>query len=283
MRLIDLHNDAITNLLPKQFAKYAARCQKAGVDTILVSVWTTEMHDPLKIIKECWRIVDSVDTQIKLLLHIEDAWFVDEENIDELIVLKPFSVGLTWNTRNALASGAHADGGFTQLGRNVIQKLINSDVLIDLAHLNKQSFFEAVEIMGGHKLVCTHTCFEDVNPHPRNLDRCQIQTIVDSGGLIGLTLVGEFLSSGKSAAMQDVYNHIKYFVDNFGESNLCIGTDFFGTTNLPKGLRRYKDFPRFKKFLLEKGLGHTTIDKIFHINCNDLQRINCNNSSPNRS
>jgi len=269
MRLVDLHNDAITSLSPKCFSKYIKRAKKVGVETMLVSVWTTEMQNPLERIREYKKLLGE-----GLLLHIEDAWFLNIDNIEELINLRPFSVGLTWNKNNNLAGGAYDNGGLTPLGRAIVKKLVANGIHIDLAHLNRKSFFQVAKLLKGQKLLCTHTCFDEVHPHLRNLNRKQIQTIVDSGGLIGLTLVSDFLGAG------DVWGHIKYFLDNFGEDNLAIGTDFFGTTNLPKNLKRYKDFRRFKKFLASKGLTDSTINKIYHINYHDFQRTDRTNQSP---
>jgi len=264
MRIVDFHNDAITNLSPKRFLKYIARAEKAGVQVLLVSVWTTEMQDPLVQIRRCRQVIDGINGGVKLLLHIEDAWFVNEGNIDELLALRPFSVGLTWNANNNLAGGALGDGRLTALGRFVIDRLVAADIRIDLAHLNRQSFFEVMPLL---KLpFCSHTCFDEVNSHPRNLTRSQIRAIVDSGGVVGLTLVGDFLRSKGRARMQDVYRHIRYFIAHFGADNLCIGTDFFGTANLPRGLRDYRGFRRLRKFLLRQGLSEVCISKIFYVN-----------------
>lgn len=266
--LIDLHNDAITALSPKNFAEYILEAEKAGVETILISIWTTEMQEPLQQIKHYRHTVDSISTRVKLLLHIEDAWFVNELNICELISYKPFSIGLTWNENNNLAGGANADGKLTPIGKAMIETLSANGIIIDLAHLNKSSFYEAAELLNrsDQKLLCTHACFDEVKQHPRNLDHRQIQTIIDSGGLIGLTLVGDFLSSNKPPQMHDVLSHIEYFIESFGEDNLAIGTDFFGTKNLPEGISEYKDFKRLRKFLIKKGVSDTTIDKIFYGN-----------------
>ena len=257
IRLADLHNNAITNLSPKRFSKYVAAAEMAGVETMLVSVWTTEMQNPLEQIQAARQIIDSTSTNVKLLLHIEDAWFINKQNIGDVLKLRPFSVGLTWNAQNALAGGAHSGGAVTPTGRVIIKKLAANGVYIDLAHLNQKSFFQVAELLGGQKLLCTHTCFDEIWPHPRNLRRRQIQTIVESGGLVGLTLVNDFLGD------YDVLTHIKYFLENFGEDNLCIGTDFFGTKNLPKDLRKYKGFARFKKLLLAEGLSEEAVGKIF--------------------
>ena len=256
-KFVDLHNDAVGVLSPRRFLKYIRRAARAGVGVMLASVWTSEMREPLSEIRRAVETLEKArGVGVELFLHIEDAWFVDEDNIGELLELKPFSVGLTWNADNALAGGANGSGGLTELGRAVIEKLVDGHVVIDLAHLNRQSFYQVAEVVvaRGGQIFCSHACFDEVNPHPRNLDRAQIQTIVEAGGVVGLTLVGEFLTSKKRAGREDVYRHIKYFLDNFGEGGLCVGTDFFGTTNLPKGLRRYRDFKRFRRFLRRRGI-----------------------------
>jgi len=271
MRLIDLHNDAVTKISHKRFLKYVKCAEKAGVQTIFVSVWTTEMQGPLQKIRETREFLDSINSNVQLPLHIEDAWFINEQNIDEVIKCKPYSVGLTWNTNNNLAGGANDDGNLTLLGKKIIEKLIKNDIVIDLAHLNRPSFFEVTKLLRekGQPLLCTHTCFDEVHSHPRNLNREQIKTIVNAGGLIGLTLVGKFLSPNKRATLHDVCKHIEYFIKNFGTDNIAIGTDFFGTDNLPRGLRKYKDFKRLEKFF-----DHTTIEEILRINYCDFRKIN---------
>jgi membrane dipeptidase len=258
VELLDLHADYILAHLKS--------AEKYGVKVALTSVYTTKLKDPMREIKYTRQIIDEHKTGVELRLHIEDAWFVDENNIDELIGYKPFSVGITWNGNNKLAGGAHGDGELTELGKLVVKKLVANGVVIDLAHLNRKSFYQVAEMLKGQRLLCTHTCFDEVHPHNRNLDRKQIQTIVDSDGIVGLTFVGKFLTSDRRVTMEDVYKHIEYFIKNFGEDNLAIGTDFLGAPKFPRGLNKYKDMYRLKKFLLGKGLSEATIHKIFYAN-----------------
>jgi len=270
-RLIDLHNDVITEVSSKRFLNYINRAKSAGVEVILVSVWTTKMQQPMQEIKKYRQLIDTVNAKnkTKLLLHIEDAWFINEHNIEQLLEYKPFSIGLTWNEDNSLAGGAQSDGGLTQLGKTIAERLLANGIVIDLAHLNRQSFSQVAKLTTaqGKKLFCSHTCFDDVNPNPRNLDRNQVQAIVDSGGVIGLTLVAGFLGN-KRATIHDVYAHIMYFIENFGEDNIAIGTDFFGTVDLPRRLVKYGDFRRFKRFLVKQDFSNAVIDKIFYQNAN---------------
>jgi microsomal dipeptidase-like Zn-dependent dipeptidase len=230
--IFDLHNDAITKLGRGRFLRYVKKAGKQGLSAMLVSVWTTKLRDPLGAVKRAREIIDGAGTGVRLLLHIEDAGFVDLGNIDAVLACRPFSVGLTWNFDNGLAGGAKGSGQVTDLGREVIGRFRSAGVKIDLAHLNRQSFFEVAEILRGEKLLCTHTCFDAVTPHLRNLTRAQVELIVESGGVVGLTFERSF-SRG------DVLAHYRWFLENFGAGNLCIGTDFYGA-DIPRGFNSYK-------------------------------------------
>ena len=61
----------------------------------------------------------------------------------------------------------------------------------------------------------------------------QLKMIVESGGIVGLCLVSEFLNGTKRSSVKDVVSHIDYFACKFGIDNLAIGTDFYGTKQLP--------------------------------------------------
>ncbi|MCL2756354.1 MAG: dipeptidase [Firmicutes bacterium] len=265
---MDLHNDVITEMDDEKFLKYIADVERNGVDVVLLSIWTTRMVNPLNEIRMARQKIDNIETSVKLLLHVEDAWFINEQNLDELVSLRPFSVGITWNSDNDLAGGAYGEGDLTNLGRIVIKRLVQEGIAIDVAHLNRKSFHSVINFIKplDAKVFCSHTCIDYVNPHPRNLDDAQIKELINMDGIIGLTLVGDFLNSDNVARMNDVYCHIQCFIEKFGSDNLAIGTDFFGTANLPKGLNGYKDFKKLKRFFVKKGLSVETIDKIFYLN-----------------
>jgi len=239
--IFDLHNDIITCVGARRFRRYVKKAQKQSVEGILCSVWTTKMGEPFAQIRRARKIIDETKTDVKLLLHVEDAWFLDLNNVEEFLELKPYSVGLTWNYDNTLAGGAKGTGHLTPLGEKIIEKLIAGGVQIDLAHLNRESFFQVAACVGG-ALLCTHTCFDEVTPHPRNLTREQVELIVKSGGVVGLTFEKSFCNG-------DVMKHFLWFKNNFGINNLGIGTDFFGAT-VPKELKNYKRVRQFFRGLL---------------------------------
>ncbi|MCL2177061.1 MAG: membrane dipeptidase [Firmicutes bacterium] len=183
--------------------------------------------------------------------------------LTSLISLKPFCVSLTWNNQNLLAGGADSVGGLSEIGKQIVRVFQHHNVYIDTAHLNEQSFYDVCRV-SEKRLVNTHTAFYDVNPHMRNLKKRQLKTLVENDGLVALTLVPQFLSgSGECVSIDHVIKHIDYFAQCFGVDNLCIGTDFFGTDALPKGLEDYPDFKRLKDKLLGRGYKESEIYKIF--------------------
>ncbi|MDR1917734.1 MAG: membrane dipeptidase [Christensenellaceae bacterium] len=199
-------------------------------------------------------------------LHIEDAHFLTPQNIDEFISLKPVTVGLSWNDENALVGGANSNAGITRWGYEAIKKLEDAGIQIDTAHLNRQSFWQFAAITT-KPILCTHTCFDAVHPHQRNLTDEQIMAVIKSGGLIGLTFVRQFLCSDTiSCSSYDITNHILHYltIDPNGE-HLAIGTDYYGT-NPVKGIETYADFSNLINALKQRGVRNEIIQKILYKN-----------------
>ena len=91
--------------------------------------------------------------------------------------------------------------------------------------------------------------------------------IVDSGGIVGLCLVSDFINGTTTASVDDIVSEIDYFACKFGIENIAIGTDFFGTNHLPRNARNYKDLTSCLSAALA-GIGYTqkSIRKIFFEN-----------------
>jgi len=188
------------------------------------------------------------------------------KNLSALIEYKPFYCSLTWNYNNEYAGGALDDGRLTNKGKYAINLFNENKIPIDLAHLNRKSFFDVIEL--SDKVLCSHTCFDYINSHKRNLSDEQIKMIIAKKGIIGLTFVSEFLTD-KTATYMDIIKHIAYFVDKFGIDSLAIGSDFFGTKPIKK-IRKYEDFSILYGELLKIGFTENDVEKIFYINANNF-------------
>lgn len=201
-----------------------------------------------------------------LLFAFEDFSYEEDFNnlIHGLLDYKPVYVGLTWNYENCLAHGAYSNGKIKRKGIELINEMNAREITLDVAHLCEKSFYDALNFT--NDIVCSHACFYDINEHPRNLKKKQIDEIVKRNGLVGLTLYKPFLTNTNSADVEVVFRHIDYFAENFELNNLSIGTDFYGCNDFPSGFSNYDFSSVIKSCLLRNGYKEESIDGILYGN-----------------
>ena len=236
MKIFDLHNDALTG------------GGTADRNNVIYAIWTTLLTESVVI-----------ETAKKAsCVALEDLGGID---IYSALSCSPLYCGLTWNGFNGLAGGALTDESLTARGRQYIAELNRANVAVDLAHLNRRSFYRVVEI--ADRVICSHTAMNCVNNHPRNLTNNQISVIIEKCGVVGLCLVGKFLGE---ATIQRFLTHIDAFTDKFGDENLCIGTDFYGTDDIVEGIFEYKNFDRIVLGMIKRGYSDKSIKRILYEN-----------------
>lgn len=268
-KIFDLHNDYYLKLnTDGKKDKYITK-NKDHAENIISAVWTSELNsnESLSAIE---RARDYVNSHKSLFLGVEDLHFLNKKNLEDFVALRPIYAGLTWNNSNCLAGGAHESGKVTNFGKSVVKVLESHNIKIDTAHLNEESFSDFAKITS-KPIFCSHSAFYGLHPHQRNLKDYQIKMIIDSGGIVGLCMVSDFLSGDKKCDVKDVVSHIDYFACKFGINNLAIGTDFYGTEHLPKGINNYSDLStKLSKALKQIGYTEKSINKIFFENANNF-------------
>ncbi len=168
---------------------------------------------------------------------------------------------LTWNGENTIASGALCDGGLKDFGRQVIESLNDNRIATDLSHLNRESFFDAIEY--AEFPIATHSCCDFINAHNRNLTDTQIKLIAQRGGVIGLCLYPVFLGEGD--VFENIYKHIYHMLELGCENNIAIGSDFDGA-KMDKELSDTSMVTTLYKKLINFGIDINTLEKIFFKN-----------------
>ncbi len=265
--ICDTHNDFLTELAPSEFATYAKRCKRSGVESICASYWSTQRRAK-HIEAELAERAGILREKTNFLLHIEDLWWVEnEEGLKNLLRHKPFSCSLTWNDKNALASGSAAVGGLSEWGKACVKALMDAGVVVDVAHLNRQSFFEVAKLVGKN-VYCSHAGFYGVRRHKRNLTDKQIDMIVKSNGFVGLFFFDKCLKKRTKGdettfGVADIVESLCYFTSRWGFDNIGIGTDFFGIENPPERLADYADFHNLADALFLRGFSLQQVNKIF--------------------
>jgi len=157
-----------------------------------------------------------------------------------------------------------ADAGLSAVGREMVESLDARRILVDLAHVSRRGFFDAVAVHDRSlPLVVTHTGVCGVHPHWRNLDDEQLRAIADSGGTVGIMFQSSFLD-GRPAGTSSraVVDHLAHVVETVGEDHASIGSDFDGAIVPPDDLRSCLELPRLVQHMLDRGWSDDRIRKI---------------------
>lgn len=159
------------------------------------------------------------------------------------------------------------DRGLTERGRDLVRRLNEARVFVDLAHVSAQGFWDAVEVHDRTQpLIDTHTGVSAVHPMWRNVDDRQIRAIADTGGVVGVIFQGSFLGS----AVHDgraVLDHLEAVIAAGGEEAAAIGSDYDGMIVPPPDLRDGATaYYRLVGYMLERKWSEARIRRVLGAN-----------------
>jgi membrane dipeptidase len=177
-----------------------------------------------------------------------------------LVHLSTSSLGVT----SAPALPTRAGTGLTRAGRDYVRRLNAKRVFVDLAHIGRKGFFDAVEVHDKTQpLIVTHTGIAGVHRHWRNLDDEQLRAIASTGGTIGVmyqsSFLGEPLLGGRCARIVD---HLEHVVRVVGEDFASLGSDWDGMIVTPRDMPTCLELPRLVQVMLDRRWSHDRIRKV---------------------
>ena len=241
-----------------------------------------EMQQNASIIGQVFRFSDIMRNQkagkMSALLTVEEGQVVDSpERLEQLFLDGVRLITLTWNHRNALGcpncirpDGAHSltepntEEGLTKYGLEVINRMEELGMMIDVSHLSDCGFYDVYE--NTKKLfLASHSNARAVTPHVRNLTDDMIRKLSQRGGVIGVNFETTFLGSEKDCGIDAVIRHLEYLRKVGGEECLALGSDFDGIKGNPE-LRGVQDMEHLWEALHRNGWTQRVLDKLFYSN-----------------
>jgi membrane dipeptidase len=160
------------------------------------------------------------------------------------------------------APGSSRTAGLTDFGRAYVERLNELRVGVDLAHISRKGFFDAVEVHDKTQpLFVTHTGLAGVYEHWRNITDEQLRVVADTGGTVGVMLQASFLGR-RGVTVRTVVDHLQHIVDTVGEDHASIGTDYDGAITPPKDLPGLWALPRLVQEMLDRGWSDTRVRKV---------------------
>lgn len=163
--------------------------------------------------------------------------FASSDELGTLYQMGLRVLGIAWDTNElATSSTDPTGGGLTDEGRALVTRVSEMGIILDLSHLSNRSAYEVMELTP-YPVIATHSNFREVCDHPRNLPRDIAAAIARRGGVIGLTLYPPHISSFEVVRAEDIFRHIDYALEHFGEDVVGFGFDIDGTDGVyPVGI-----------------------------------------------
>jgi membrane dipeptidase len=167
------------------------------------------------------------DGRIGLLYGFQNGAMMGEDagRIDIFADLCVRVFQLTYNPSNQLGDGSMAPGnrGLTPFGREVIARLNDRRVMVDLSHSGEQTCLEAAKVSRA-PISINHTGCRALVDLPRNKTDAELRLVAERGGFVGIYFM-PFLNASGHARAEDVVAHIDHAVNVCGEDHVGIGTD----------------------------------------------------------
>lgn len=210
------------------------------------------------------------DKRIKAILAVEGGAALGG-NIDNLYNLYDRGVRiltLTWNADNEIASGAFCEtGGLTDFGKKVVRQMEKLKMVIDVSHLNRESFFDVAENTN-LPFIASHSNPDIVKTDEgkkRNLTDEQIAVIKEKNGLIGLNFYKAFLDVDNKTGVDALKVHLDYLLNKGCEKIIALGSDFDGC-DVTDGINGLESMNEVYNALLKSGYDKTLVDDLFYYN-----------------
>jgi membrane dipeptidase len=218
---------------------------------------------------------------------------LDWQALERFVDLGVRVIQLTYNTRNFVGDGCteRTDSGLSRFGIELVRRLNEMGVLIDLSHCGLQTAWDAVRT-SKKPVACTHTFCSALSKHDRGKPDDLLRAVADGGGYVGLLAVPFFISDRPDVTLEAVMNHLEHAIEVCGIDHVGIGTDW-GTV-FPGELadklndemnvigfrpehrvdwhaqmpdyRTWEDWPNITRRLVQRGFSDQDIGKILGLN-----------------
>ena len=149
----------------------------------------------------------------------------DLRNVDLFYALGVRIVQLTYNLRNRAGDGCteRSDAGLSHFGKQLVKKLNETKILIDLSHCGEATCRDAIEA-SDRPMAFTHATCKTIYDHVRAKSDDLLRLLSTRAGYMGILLIPSFLAP-RQPSIEDFIDHLVHAASIMGIDNVGIGTD----------------------------------------------------------
>lgn len=235
-----------------------------------------EMDENREIIKHVRSYDEMINNdQLSAFLTVEEGGIIgkDFSKLEKLYELGVRLITLTWNFPNSIGFpnvNGHSDKGLTKFGKEVVEYMNSTGMIVDVSHLSDAGFWDVANI-SNKPFIASHSNARSIVNHSRNLTDPMIKAIADSGGVIGINFCPSFINKEGVSTIDMIVKHMLHIIDQGGIDVMAIGTDFDGIKG-PLEIEDISQMYLLKEALMKKGLTENQINKIWQQNAKRVIR-----------
>lgn len=213
---------------------------------------------------------------------------------------------LSWIRSCQDGAAAGVPEGLSAFGRDVVRRMNELGIVVDLSHAGERSFFDALEA-STRPVIASHSGCRALHDHPRNLSDGELRALASQGGVAGIVFHPGFLDREARAeqarvrataefrgiaatneterllAQQRVMRaratalpaarlveHIVHAVEIAGIDHVGIGSDYDGIEHGPEWLEDARGYGVLAELLIRRGFTPGDVAKVLGDN---LRRV----------
>jgi membrane dipeptidase len=220
-----------------------------------IAAWELELDRHPEVFRRIRRRQDILDVkkarQLGVILGFQDTVpFADRiERVDLFQRLGVRIVQLTYNGSNLVGDGCLVpqDGGLKPFGRQVVRRLNELGMLVDVSHVGWQTTRETITA-STVPVAATHSGAAAVNNVPRCKPDDILRSLAQRGGVIGIFMMPFLRAAGQPTA-DDFLRHVNHCINVCGEDHVGVGSDLSITPLdlTPEFRRLHADFVKQRR------------------------------------
>ncbi|MGY8985559.1 MAG: dipeptidase [Sphingomonadales bacterium] len=150
----------------------------------------------------------------------------DLDRVDEFYNLGQRISQMTYNYQNWVGSGCKEKNGsgLTRFGHELVEKLNDIGMLIDLSHANMRTMADTIKA-SNKQVHISHTACDAVNKNKRNTTDENLRLLAGKGGVVGICQIREFITPLKENNLFEYFKHIEHAINVAGIDHVAIGSD----------------------------------------------------------